>query len=111
MKIDKNCRHRLLDDRGETLVETLCAILIAALSIALLFACVVASNRINSQANAADANYYNTLSGAEKYGTKIQDATITISVSEPSASSASFPVELYSGDGAGKKIYSYKEAP
>lgn len=108
MKICKTCRHRLLDCRGETLVETLAAILIAALSIALLFTCVMASGRINSQAKIADDSYYNALSGAEKYGTKFSGTT-NISVSRSGASSSvQFSVQLYSGNAGKGGIYSYK---
>lgn len=110
MKICKTCQHRLLDSRGETLVETLGAILIAALSTALLFTCVVTSNRINSQTRVADDNYYNELSGAENYEISVSGAT-TINVTSLDGGASQVSAQLYSGSGAGKKLFSYKEVP
>ena len=45
-----NLRKKLNSTRGETLIETLAAILVAALSVALLVGAVTVSGQINRQA-------------------------------------------------------------
>ena len=47
--------EKLRNSRGETLVEVLASVLICALSVMLLFGAVMASGRIDLQAQAADA--------------------------------------------------------
>ena len=58
-------RKKLRDNRGETLVEVLASILIAALSVALLFSSIMASANIDRSARASDETYYEALSQAE----------------------------------------------
>lgn len=57
--------HKLKSQRGETLVETMASIVIAALSVALLFTCVMAGVQINRMAQGADEAYYKALTAAE----------------------------------------------
>nr|WP_326166318.1 hypothetical protein [uncultured Oscillibacter sp.] len=59
-------RRKLGDPRGETLVEVLASILICSLSVLLLFGAVGASVSIDLTAQAADGQYYEDLSKAER---------------------------------------------
>ena len=56
---------KLHNSRGETLVEVLASILIASLSVALLFGGVMASASVENQARKWDTAYYGALSAAE----------------------------------------------
>lgn len=57
---------KLHSDQGETLVETLASILIATLSVSLLFGAVTASARMSRTARGEDRTYYEALSRAER---------------------------------------------
>lgn len=59
-------KEKLQTSRGETLVEVLACVLICSLSIALLVGAVSVSVRIDLQAQAADREYYEVLSQAER---------------------------------------------
>lgn len=103
---------KLHDCCGETLVETLAAILIAALSVALLFTCVTAADRINRQAQDADKVYFNSLSEAEKQTTPASvPGTPKVKVEEAvTHSTADIDIKLYGKDSVSGKssVYSYK---
>lgn len=66
-------KRKLKSAQGETLVEVLAAILIGALSVALLFTAVMASVRMDEAARAVDEAYSAVLSKAEKQETAIAD--------------------------------------
>lgn len=57
--------RKLKNNRGETVIEVLASVLIAALSVALLFGAVSASARIDMSARKMDGEYYGALSAAE----------------------------------------------
>lgn len=101
---------KLHDDRGETLVEVLAAILIATLSVALLFTCIGASAKIEDTVIERDVEHYIALSEADARTTPtagaapVPGAIVTI---EGSGASATASVEIYGGEG----MYSYKEKP
>jgi len=57
--------NKLKSKKGETLIETLVSILIAALSVALLTTSVIAAARMNKTAKDADVEYYTKLEAAE----------------------------------------------
>ena len=59
-------REKLKNSQGETLVEVLASVLVCSLSIMLLAGAVSASTSIDLQAQAADAEYYEVLSRAER---------------------------------------------
>lgn len=69
-------REKLQSARGETLVEVLCAILIGALSVALLFSTVMVSIRIDRSAKAADESLATDLSNAEVRGAEVDSSII-----------------------------------
>ncbi len=59
-------RDKLRDDRGETLVEVLAAILVCTLSISLLFGAIMTSSSIDSRTQELDEQYYQDLTRAER---------------------------------------------
>lgn len=98
------CR-KLDDNRGETLVEMLASILIAALAVALLFTCCMASVQMGGQARAADKRYYENLSAAEKRGEPLSgDAEVIVAKTDEPTVTQPVDVSLYGGDG----MYSYQ---
>lgn len=70
---------KLNNHRGETLVEVLAAILVASLSVALLFSCVMASSNLDVKAKSVDEDYYQALSAADgqKNPSSFEKITIT----------------------------------
>lgn len=108
--------RKLKDSRGETLVELLAAILIAALSVALLFTCCMASAEMGRNTREADKKFYEALSAAENQNTPLSDgiSAVTASVEVQGEGGAAAPkvtpeICLYGGE----EMYSYKkkEAP
>lgn len=93
--------HKLKSQRGETLVETMASIVIAALSVALLFTCVMAASQINRMAREADEAYYKALTAAEEQTDAVPpDGTVKIA---GGGHENTFPISLYGGEG----LYSY----
>lgn len=103
----KALRKKLHNSRGETLVEVLVSILICTLSVALLFSGIMASARINKQAEISDDGFFDVLDAAEeKTGTPFKSGS-HINVSMDDASTKTFTVNYYGND----TIHSYKLAP
>jgi competence protein ComGC len=104
----KNMIKKLRNSRGETLVEMLASILIGTLAVSMLVSAIMVSVRINKQAQASDASFYEGLTAAELQETPIdKDNSITMtfkSTSEPNAEHIKISVNLYGSGG----IYSYK---
>lgn len=96
---------KLHSSRGETLVEVLASILIAALSVALLFGCVTASTGIDRQARELDAEHYAALSAAEARSGTGSFGTAGI-LNPVNSMQEQLPVEICGGTG----LYSYKRA-
>ena len=96
-------RKKLSQNRGETLVEVLAAVLIAALSVALLFGGVMASSTIGRSALTSDKSFYEDLSGAESQKEAGTDLTVTVSREGASTEPTKLTVKRYGGAGA----YSY----
>lgn len=94
------CR-KLKDSRGETLVEMLASILIAALAVALLFTCCMASVQMGGQARAADERYYGNLSAAEARTEAKGAGKVKV---EGNSNRVEVQIQLYGGDG----MYSYQ---
>lgn len=94
------CR-KLKDNRGETLVEMLASILIAALAVALLFTCCMASVQMGGQARAADKRYYENLSAAESRTKTEGNGQVNVA---GNGNSVEVQIQLYGGDG----MYSYQ---
>lgn len=96
---------KLHNSRGETLVEVLASILIAALSVTLLFGCVMASSSMDRDAQERDREHYAALTAAEaQSGTGIS-GTVKLQNIENSGE-GSLSVEIFGDAG----LYSYKKA-
>jgi len=108
-------KRKLKSDRGETLIELLASILIASLSVALVFGSIMASTQMDHQAQELDESYYATLSKAEKQaagdqyeggqpaGASVIIADTTIIADPTAAPSAPAAVIFYGG----KSAFSY----
>lgn len=94
--------RKLNDNRGETLVEMLASILIAALSVAVLFTCCTAAVEMGKETRAADEAYYEYLSAAEGRTGSAEEGTVKV---EGNSDSVAVEIQLYGGDG----MYSYKK--
>lgn len=66
-------KQKLKSQQGETLTEVLTAILVSAVSVALLFGGVMASSSIENKARTWDTDYYAALSAAEGRTEKAAD--------------------------------------
>lgn len=98
--------NKLRDDRGETLVEVLASILIASLSVALLFGCVMASANIDRQAQELDEDHYAGLSAAEARTAPVVEAKVTVTneaIVDLVQRTEKIDVNIYGGAG----LYSY----
>lgn len=100
-------RCKLGDSRGETLVELLAAILVAALSVALLFTCCTAAASMDRRAKEVDAEHYAALSAAERRDTPVADVTATVTIEGNGRSVPDMAVDLFGGE----KMYSYRSKP
>ena len=107
-------KHLICNNRGETLVEVMASILIAALSVALLFTCVMASSEMEKMTQKTDEKHYNALSGADARqdkATKTGDTPyVTITRTEPGSATATPGIEIYGDTAEGLYSYAYKEA-
>lgn len=94
---------KLHNSQGETLVEVLASILIASLSVALLFGCVMASAGMDREAQDLDRRHYEALTLAEeRSGT---GAAGTVRIENPANSQTKdLSVSIYGDAG----LYSYK---
>ena len=69
-------RRKLRSSRGETLIEVLCATLVAVLSIALLFGGIIASASLDLGARRSDAAHYAALTQAESQAAPAGEAQL-----------------------------------
>ena len=102
---------KLQNDRGETLIEVLASILIAALSVTLLFGSIIASSRIDEAAKAVDEEHYAGLAAADAQAPSglHTDGTVTIKRTDSSPEVTVSPapsIKIYGGEG----MFSYRRA-
>lgn len=98
-------KHKLYDSSGETLVEVLASIVIAVLSVSLLYGGIMSSVHINENAQNADEVHYEVLSAAEQRSVPLE-LSLPMKVRVENVGNAcvhDLEVSLYGGDG----IYSY----
>ena len=98
-------KRKWKDNRGETLVEVLAAVLIGALSVALLFTAVMASVNMDRSAQKTDEDFNTVLNDAENQSapaaTGVPDgAKVTV---QGNGATATPSVNFYGGDG----VWSY----
>lgn len=91
MKPSKKLQHT----RGETLTETLCALLAVVLSSLLLAVFISAAARMNSDAQKRDHILYDALSQAERQEVPGQPGEVTVLVN---GRSCSFSVSYFGGE-------------
>lgn len=100
---------KLRNSRGETLVEVLAAILISALSVTLLFGCVMATSEMDMKAQKQDDAHYSAFTEADAQNDAIEvqegDPTPYVTITRGS-DSATPPIDIYGGEG----MFSYKRA-
>lgn len=103
--------RKLRESKGETLIEVLAAILVASLSVALLFSCVRVSVNLNKSSGIADADFYQGISAAEVTPSAPLPAGTpgTVSVTDPAGGAPWTTFHVYFHGGS--RIYSYKEVP
>lgn len=88
--------QKLLDRRGETLVETLAAILIVSMSSALLLAAAAAASRMNQAVRAADEQLRQEQAAAER---QEQSAGDCVTVRTDAGKTYSYQIDRTGGSG------------
>lgn len=99
---------KLRENRGETLVEVMASVVIAALSVALLFGCAMASSNMDKDARELDEKRYDALSAAEARAdgtTGLAPGTVEIKNTDDGAQSLDITISVHGGEG----LYSYRE--
>lgn len=99
---------KLKNNKGETIVELLVAILISSLAVTLLFNCAMTSMKINDTAKKADTKLYTALNAAESQSSDAENSGIDGQIKVQYSSGAvqkeiDFNVKYYGSD----KVYSY----
>ena len=90
--------RKLKSSRGETLVETLVSILVAALSVAVLVGGVTAAGRINLRSESSDTEFYALLTDAEAQTEPLEDS-IRVTIRCGELQEVEIPARLYGGEG------------
>lgn len=93
---------RRLNRRGETLGETLCAVLVLALGVALLGTMIATSSRLDRKTDLATAKLYGAFSKAEAQNQDPQAGRVKVTV----GSQEKFVGVRYYGDG--QQLLSYR---
>jgi len=83
---------KLRTKAGETLMETLCAVLVTGLAVALLAGMFSASSRLSKKAAQAAAELYDTVSGAERAADTAEDGHVTVEID---GTEVTLPVKFY----------------
>ncbi len=94
--------RKLKNNKGETIVELLAAILISSLAVGLLFSCAIASININKVAKENDEKFTQVLNKVETRSEPKTGKTIEI---KEGTISTTINVNLYGED----EIYSYSK--
>lgn len=92
--------RKLKQQKGETLVETLAALLIATLSVMMLTSAITASARINAGNKEADKKLTEELQAAESYSSKISEMKQEIEFNFTNYADEKVEVFLYGKKGA-----------
>lgn len=103
---------KLRNNRGETLIEVLASILIAALSVALLFSFTITSSTMEKKAQEEDEGHYGHIAAAEAGPDAPSPMPITggqVIITDESGTllTTPIPVNIYGGDG----MFSYRRQP
>lgn len=106
-----NPGKKLRSRRGETLTETLAAILIVALSSAVLAAMIGAASRMSSAVLRQDKALYDAVTAAETRPNSARaddPGTVTVTEKGSGREIASFSVTYYSDQDPDGTLYSYR---
>lgn len=112
----KNIMKKLRSNRGESLVEVLCAILIFTLSSVLMYSMVMAANDINATAKKADDEHQAQMEIAEKAEGAGVPGTVAMTVKDTAGNSITtiVNVKIYgtgvTSSGVSDGLYSYFKA-
>lgn len=71
-------REKVRDNRGETLIEVMAAVVVTALSIALLFGTIMACTKIDQSARQSDQEHYSALTKAEVQNDSVGEVSVTV---------------------------------
>lgn len=85
---------KLQSSKGETLIETLCAVLIVGTACGIFATMIVAATRINELALSADQKLHNELSAAEKHVGGSTMSTVTVSWTDGIGSYQDFKIKI-----------------
>ena len=98
---------KCLEKRGESIVEALIAILVAALGMLLFSTMLISSGKLMKRSNAALDNYYTGINNMEKRDSTAQDGTGTAVISENLFGAAS---SMKTDQGQSEEIRLYQSA-
>lgn len=90
-------KQKLIQNKGETLIEALVAVLIAFLSMAMLCASMLSASKINSETKKADVKFKNDLIKAEALEGTGDSSNVKLSFGN--GSSQTVTVKLYGTGG------------
>ena len=76
-------RLKLRSERGETLIEVLASVLIVSLSVMMVAGSVMASSRVDVDAEKMDKTHYAGLSNAETHTTRTTPTGVVVTISDP----------------------------
>lgn len=96
---------KLKSKAGESLVESLCAILIFTMASIVLFSMVSAANDINGKAKEQDAKNQAHLVAVEKGEVKNGGGTVTFTLGDSTVKIAEVDVDVYGGQN--DSLYAY----
>lgn len=100
--------RKLRHNRGETLVEVLAAVLVSALSVALLFSYVMASSSIDRKAYQMDTAHYEAVSDADGEPEQAGTGTVTITDTNADPSRRYAPSDFNVVIRGSEGLYSYR---
>ena len=99
---------KLRGKRGETLVETLVAILICVLSLTMMFTATAVAANLNSRAAEGDRQYATDMATAELRTAALPEGTVTILAEGQTP--ANIPVRFYGSTGSAYTSYAVLDA-
>lgn len=105
-----NILKRLKSNAGETLVESMCAILIFTFASIIMLSMVSAAADINTKAKEADTNYYDQLVDVEMAEGTGTAGTVTFTFGGASGPSETVSVDVFTGEGE-EPLYAYYAKP
>ena len=100
---------KLKEPSGETLTETLVALLIAALALVMLAGMISSTTRIVTQSKATMKSYYENNNQVAKQGTAYDSATITLALAGVTGDGKAYSVDVYLNNTLGNTpVVSYR---